>query len=98
MVGLSEDKRRIYCLACKGKPGRTGGVGKSRQGYTLEDAARKLLDLGAYNALLMDEGNDVLQIVREPDGFVNRVSSDRRRLRAVLIFTCERQTKARKLN
>lgn len=95
MVGLSEDKRRIYCLACKGKPGHTGGIGKSRQGYTLEEAANKLLDLGAHNALLMDEGNDVLQIMREPDGrYIDRVPSDRRRLRAVLIFARQRENQA----
>jgi len=85
MIGLGEDSRRIYCLACKGKPGITGGTVTT--GYTVEEAAAFLLDLGVRNALLMDEGEDVMQLVKELDGgFTNMVPSRRRRLRALFIF------------
>lgn len=95
MVGLSEDKRRIYCLACRGNPGKTGTVGNGGQGYTLEQAAGKLLELGAHNALLIDEGNDVLQMLREADGtFKHRVESKRRRLRAVFVFARQKNHEA----
>jgi hypothetical protein len=87
MIGLSQDNRRIYCLSCRGNPGKTDKVGKSGQGYILEDAARFLLNQGVYNALLMDEGKDVFQAVREADGsFTDMVPRDRKRLRATFIF------------
>lgn len=79
MIGLSSDNRRILCLACTGQPGKTG--------YTLEEAAKHLLRAGAWNALLIDEGNDVFQKVRwKKDGeLVDIVQPRRHRLRATFI-------------
>lgn len=79
MIGLSADNRRILSLACTGKAGQNG--------YTLEQAAELLLNAGASNALLVDEGNDVFQkVLWSSGGLVDMVPSQRRRLRATLIF------------
>jgi hypothetical protein len=41
--------------------------------------------------LLIDEGEDVLQLVKEPEGYFSHlVPSKRRRLRSVFIFAKER--------
>lgn len=55
MVGLDEGGR-VLCLACQGNP-------RARTGHTLEAAARRLLDAGARDALLIDEGFDAFQAV-----------------------------------
>jgi hypothetical protein len=79
MIGLSSDNRRLLCLACTGQAGRTG--------YTLEQAADFLLQAGARNALLVDEGNDVFQRVRWDGGdMLDMIPSKRRRLRSIFIF------------
>jgi hypothetical protein len=79
MVGLSQDNTRLLCLACKGVPGQTG--------YTLEEAAEVLLQAGAWNALLIDEGLDVFQFMRGADGELRPIIEPRRnRLRASFIM------------
>ena len=80
MIGLSRDSRRLLCLACMGK--------REGLGYTLEQAAEVLLQAGAWNALLIDEGADVFQKVRWNDKvLVNMMSYQlRRRVRATFIF------------
>jgi hypothetical protein len=79
MIGLSSDNRRLFGLACVGQAGRTG--------YTLEQAANFMLQAGARNALLIDEGNDVFQRVRSNGGDLkDMIPSKRRRLRSVFIF------------
>lgn len=79
MIGLSPDNRWALCLACTGRPGETG--------FTLEQAAVILRRVGAWNALLMDEGADVFQKVRGEDGrLTDMVPRIRRRLRATFIF------------
>jgi Phosphodiester glycosidase len=81
MIGLSEDKRRVLCLACSGKAGKTG--------YTLEQAAELLLQAGAHNALLIDEGEDVFQTVRDVSGrLIDVIAPKRRRVRATFVFAC----------
>jgi len=55
MLGLTKDRSRLLSLACDANPGRTG--------YVLEDAARLFLENGAWDALLIDEGADVFQLV-----------------------------------
>ncbi len=78
MIGITRDNKRLLCLACKGVPGRTG--------YTLEQAAEILLRAGAWNALLIDEGDDVFQRVRLEGKFVDLIPPKRDRLRATFIF------------
>jgi len=78
IIGLSSDNRRLICLACTGQAGRTG--------YTLEDAAHFILQAGARNALLMDEGYDVFQRVRWDTELTDMVPLNRRRLRSVFFF------------
>jgi hypothetical protein len=79
MIGLSSDNRRLLSLAC------TGIAGKS--GYTVEEAAELLLRVGAFNALLIDQGKNVFQKVDRGDGVLaDVVPGRRRRLRATLIF------------
>ncbi len=89
MIGLSADNRRILCLACTVDWQRGAG-------YILEDAAELLLQAGAHNALLIDEGADVFQKVLQGDGDLrDMVECNRRRLRATFIFA--RQVKGEKL-
>lgn len=84
MIGLSLDSRRIFCLACTGKPGVSG--------YVLEEAAEILLRAGAWNALLIDEGADVFQKIRFDDNELrDLVPRLRRRLRATFVFARPRQ-------
>lgn len=79
MIGLSPNGRKIFFLACTGKPGKTG--------YTLEQAAQILKQAGARNALLIDEGADVIQFMRGKNGDLKRmVPSKRQRLRATFII------------
>jgi len=79
MIGLGSDNRRLLCLACMGEQ---EGVG-----YTLEQAAEVLLRAGAQNALLVDEGGDVFQIIRGDNGcLADKVPRFRRRVRATFIF------------
>jgi hypothetical protein len=79
MIGLSKDNRRILSLACTGRPGKTG--------YTLEQAAGILLEAGAHNALLIDEGGDVFQKVKPDVGqLIDAVPRLRQRVRASFIF------------
>lgn len=79
MVGLSEDRKLLLCLACTGTPGGTG--------YTLEEAAHIFLKAGAWDALLVDEGADVFQLMINEDGqLVPTITSNRRRLRACFIM------------
>ena len=79
ILGLSKDKRHIYSLVCRGRPGVTG--------YILEDAAKLLLDVGAWDALLMDQGGDTFQrIIGHELQLDDQVERYRQRLRAVLIF------------
>jgi hypothetical protein len=54
MIGLTEKNDKVLCLACEGDPAR-------HQKYTIEAAAGKLQEVGAHDALLMDEGVDVFQ-------------------------------------
>lgn len=81
MIGLSVDNRRLLWLACTGLAGR--------QGYLVEEAAEILKKAGAHNALLIDEGFDVFQTVRDDRGMRYLVPRDpnkaRRRLRATFI-------------
>ena len=79
MIGLTPENRRILCLACSGFPGKSG--------YLLEEAAERLLEAGAHNALLIDEGADVFQMVAEGDGQLREtLPGKRRRIRATFIF------------
>jgi hypothetical protein len=79
MIGLSSDNRRILCLACAGQAGHTG--------YTLEQAANFILQAGARNALLIDEGNDVFQrVLWDGAKMTDMVPLKRRRLRSLFIF------------
>lgn len=79
MIGVTRDNSQILCLACKGTPGKSG--------YTLEQAAEILLQAGAWNALLIDEGDDVFQRVRlEGNALVELIPLKQSRLRAVFIF------------
>ena len=79
MIGLTPENRRILCLACGGFPGKSG--------YPLEDAAERLLEAGAHNALLIDEGADVFQMAAEGDGQLREtLPGKRRRIRAAFIF------------
>lgn len=55
MIGLPEDGKKIICLACQGK-------GDGKTGFKLEDAALELINCGVYNALVIDEGEDVFQV------------------------------------
>lgn len=71
MIGLTQDNTRLLCLAAKGVPGQTG--------YTLEEAAKILLQAGAWNALLIDEGLDVFQFMRKEDGQLHPIIEPRRR-------------------
>jgi hypothetical protein len=85
MIGLSPDNRRILCLACNGRPGVTG--------YTVEQAAEILRSAGAWNALLIDEGADVFQRVRDAGGrLTDMVDRLRRRLRGTFIFATRRES------
>jgi hypothetical protein len=85
ILGLSKDNRRIYSLVCKGRPGETG--------YIIEDAAKLLKDVGAWNALLIDEGGDTFQKVIGDDGKLHdKVLRERQRLRAFFIFAKRRGT------
>jgi hypothetical protein len=77
MLGLSSDNRKLLWLGCTGTPGENG--------YKLEDAAEILRDAGAWNALLVDEGYDVMQSVKWEEKFVEMVPLKRRRLRATFI-------------
>jgi hypothetical protein len=88
MLGVSADHRRARSLACTGRPGTTG--------YTLEQAAGLLLQAGAWNALLIDEGADVFQTVRWGDGpLTDMVPRSRRRVRATYIFSQRRPVRRR---
>ncbi len=75
MLGVSSDGRRLLALACQGFPG-------DQRGYTLEQAAGIFRQSGAYNALLIDEGEDAFQIV---DG-VDQIKRIRRRVKACFVF------------
>ena len=55
MIGLNQECDKLLCLASRGYPGK-------RLGHVLESAAGKMVVAGAYDALLMDEGDDVFQI------------------------------------
>jgi hypothetical protein len=77
MIALSQDSRRILLMACTGKPGEAG--------YTVEEAAREMLTRGGHNALLIDEGNDVFQMVDSGRNIVEMIPQRRRRLRATFI-------------
>jgi hypothetical protein len=79
MLGLSSDNRRILCLACTASR-------DPDTGYILEDAAQQLLQAGAHNALLIDEGGDVFQTIWEAGGPRENVNRSRGRLRATFIF------------
>jgi hypothetical protein len=84
MIGLSEDKNRLICLACTGKPGAVG--------YRVEEAADILLRAGAWDALLVDEGLDVFQLMLTENGQLTpMVASDRRRLRACFVMARQRR-------
>ena len=78
MLGLTKDKSRLLSLACSGFPGETG--------FTLEEAANKFLDAGAWDALLIDEGVDVFHRIREGSEFVEPVPLRRTRLRSIFLF------------
>ncbi|MBI3800882.1 MAG: hypothetical protein HY268_28395 [Deltaproteobacteria bacterium] len=54
IIGLNKTNDKILALACEGNPA-------TRTGHILEEAARKLKEAGAPNALLVDEGADVFQ-------------------------------------
>lgn len=78
MLGLTKDKSRLLSLACSGFPGETG--------FTLEEAANKFLDAGAWDSLLIDEGVDVFHRIREGREFVEPVPLRRTRLRSIFLF------------
>jgi hypothetical protein len=75
MLATSRDGRRLLGMACHGFPG-------DQRGHTLEEAATIFARAGAYNALLIDEGQDAFQIV----GGVDQIERNRRRLRACFVF------------
>jgi hypothetical protein len=81
IIGVSKDGK-VYCLACKGKPGV--------EGYAIEQAAEQLLEIkcGVKDALFIDGGGDVFQKVRLEHGgtLEERIEIARRRLRAKFIF------------
>ncbi len=85
MIGL-DGLGRILCLACNGNPGQLGLL---PYGRTLETAARRLLNLGAQDAILVDEGGDVFQKIERPGkagGLLEALPLRRQQVRAMLIF------------
>jgi hypothetical protein len=79
LIGTSSDNKRLFCLACAGKTSLTG--------YTLEQAAENLLQAGASNAVLVDEGSNVFQKVRwNGEELIDILPAWRRRMRALFIF------------
>jgi hypothetical protein len=91
MIGLTKDRSQILCLACTADH-------RTRQGYTLTQAAEILLENGAHDALLIDEGQDVFQSVwwqgygdpehpLDPD---ERVLRSRKQLRSTFIIAKQR--------
>jgi hypothetical protein len=79
MIGLTRESRRILCLAADGVPARTG--------FTVEQAAERLREAGAHDALVIDEALSVFQIVSADDGrLAATVRPKRGRSRAVFIF------------
>lgn len=79
MIGLDKSGNEIVALAATGAPGVSG--------WTLEEAADQLRRMGAYNALVIDEGYDAFQKVREPWGWLTETVPRRRcRMRATFVF------------
>ena len=83
MLGASKDRRRLLAMACRGFPG-------DQRGHTLEEAADIFRRAGAYNALLIDEGQDAFQLV----GGVDQVERTRHRLRACFVFATRKAKSA----
>ena len=94
LIGLPESSDRIFCLACEGDPA-------ARRGHVLESAVSRLKAVGASDALLIDEGADVFQLVllgsdrskakmaTDGPGLDVMVPLKRTRLRATFIFARE---------
>jgi hypothetical protein len=94
MAGLSSDGQ-VLSLACEGDP-------RKHKGHTLASAAHRLLDAGARDALLIDEGFDAFQVALPGRGGRKaRMAGDgpeldeivplrRTRLRATFLFASNR--------
>jgi hypothetical protein len=79
MLGLTQDHTQLLSAAFDADP-------KIGSGFVLEDAAAILRDYGAWDALLVDEGADVFQLVDHGSGDLDRILDLKRtRLRAVFI-------------
>jgi hypothetical protein len=87
MLGLNQARDKLIALACAGRPGGIAG----KDGYTLAQAADKLIEAGAHDGLLIDEGADVFQLAALDPGpatpaLAEMVPLLRNRLRATFIF------------
>ena len=92
IFGLTRDRTMAVCLACTASHAR--GIG-----WMLEEAARSLIeDYNVYNALLIDEGQDVFQSVW-PQGYTRGaiwtkpeepVGRSRKQLRSTFIIAKQR--------
>lgn len=88
IIGLDREGN-ILTFACNGNPGQ---VGYPPYGTTLEEAAELLIQMGAINALLIDEGADVFQkayIPQTGNELGELIPVKRGQLRAVFIFARE---------
>lgn len=77
MIGLDADGDKMLWLAARGTP--------AIDGFTIEEAAEQLRAAGAWNALLIDEGFDVMQAVKWNGALTEMVKRHRRRMRATFI-------------
>jgi hypothetical protein len=82
MIGLDADGRKMLWLASRGTP--------TIDGFTIEEAAEQLRAAGAWNALLIDEGFDVMQAVRWDGNLTEMVRRRRQRMRATFIVGRQR--------
>jgi hypothetical protein len=84
MIGLTKDNTKLLAMAADAVPGKSG--------HTLEEAAGKFREAGAWNALLVDEGFDVFHLARETaeQAFDGPYQPRRSRLRAVFLFGKQR--------
>jgi len=78
MVGVTEDGR-LLLLACSFPY-------SSREGWTIEHAAEHLASRGVKNALLIDEGGDVYQHLRDERDQIQVGREPREQVRCILIF------------
>jgi hypothetical protein len=83
MIGLTKDGDSTLCLACEGDP-------HANRGHILASAAQRLIDAGAWNAVLIDEGADMFQAALLKGGggppLQATIPLKRTRLRATFVF------------